>query len=274
MAYTENIAISDKLIFGVEKPDLLIKNLEIEPVDQSFTQSSTTSNSTYHSCFHDNVLNLPPVFLVSLLEKMGHIFNYSSLCKHAYEYGINPYGENLLKSLPLDPKVALELTSTVPWIDYSFESCYLEDPIVGYDLPGEQPKKCLVTSFKTGKRQIVIDLEKCGIEPSVFVHCPPRVIIQEKHAPRTDCGAIYKLSAQLLEDTEDPSFIEACKPQIEREYQESADQPWTVETIQLQCKSTTRRLVIVTEGRDTKLWAGNYGIKFADLIVRLEFPSG
>ncbi|CAJ0949054.1 unnamed protein product, partial [Mesorhabditis belari] len=218
-------------------------------------------------------LTLPPKEVLEYMHEQGHAFDFAHLFEHTDKQKIDPYGNNLLLHLPLKPNEAKDFAIRKTWLMYEGNSCTHESPIVGYDVKGESddPIECLSTSCQWGYRKLEIDLEKCGIEPWILDNLKPIIVIEEKHAPRNDCGAMYRFSAKLLAYGTDHSTHSGSEVEIEREYRQWAGEPWTREEMRLICKRGHRRLILCSEGKDTRDWAGNYGMKFTDTKVRIEF---
>ncbi|CAJ0938121.1 unnamed protein product, partial [Mesorhabditis belari] len=228
---------------------------------------------------------LPPPQVVRLVHSRNSEFDYEYLYHYAHKGNVNPYGPNIVKDLPLERERAKEYAANLSWITYQSQGCTYEEPPVGYQATVECPNKCLATSYNWGYRQIVINLEKCGVEPWILDFLRPTVIVEEKHAPRHDCGAIYKLSIEMLRAEDVPSHgshgrirpdyapNQSRGTMVEKSYEQWAVQPWVQESLQTVYPCGMTKALILTRAKDTQFWAGEYGMKFTDTVVRLEFTQ-
>ncbi|CAJ0932673.1 unnamed protein product, partial [Mesorhabditis belari] len=188
--------------------------LNLEKVCKRFHQLISLNNLFWKDlCARDGV-EIPPNHITDSPNEQKQTFNYRYLYHFASKGHVNPYGPNIIADLPINAKQA--------------EECTLEEPPIGYDLK-KGPAKCLATSNSWGWRLIMVNLEKCGIEPWILDDVRPTIIVTEKHAPRSDCGAIYMFGAEMAESEE--KLLEKLRfptengALIERKYAQKADEP-------------------------------------------------
>ncbi|KHJ93827.1 F-box domain protein [Oesophagostomum dentatum] len=136
---------------------------------------------------------------------------------------------------------------------------------------------CFATSYLWCSRYFEIDLEKVGVQDWVMDFIRPEIIVRERCACREDCGAVYELRAQLLKDDEQfdenvilPRFLVAERTWNQWEGGKSWD---TVEHVLKDYPSGMRKLGVMSRGKDTLFWAGNYGSKFGATEVLIKLPD-
>ncbi|KHJ76572.1 F-box associated region, partial [Oesophagostomum dentatum] len=133
---------------------------------------------------------------------------------------------------------------------------------------------CFATSYFWCSRYFEIDLEKFGVQNWVMDFIRPEIIVRERCACREDCGAVYELRAQLLEDDEEFDK-NAVSSRAERTWDQwEGGKSWdTVELVLKDYPSGMRKLGVLSRGKDTQFWAGNYGSKFGATEVLIKFPD-
>ncbi|CAJ0949506.1 unnamed protein product, partial [Mesorhabditis belari] len=186
--------------------------LNLEKVCKRFHQLISLNNLFWKDLCARDGIEIPPDHITDSPNEQKQTFNYRYLYHFASKGHVNPYGPNIIADLPINAKQA--------------EECTLEEPPIGYDLK-KGPAKCLATSNSWGWRLIMVNLEKCGIEPWILDDVRPTIIVTEKHAPRSDCGAIYMFGAEV-------------------------GQPWTLETLKVNYPPGMRNLCLYSYAKDTQ----------------------
>ncbi|KAF6721246.1 F-box only protein 6 [Oryzias melastigma] len=74
----------------------------------------------------------------------------------------------------------------------------IEDPMVSH--PNEGVQKNFVTSYGMCLKSQLIDLKKEGYNSSFMDEIQPHIRISDWYAPRWDCGCLYVITAELLND--------------------------------------------------------------------------
>ncbi|KAJ4934733.1 hypothetical protein JOQ06_007516 [Pogonophryne albipinna] len=92
--------------------------------------------------------------------------------------------------------------------------------------PDETVQKNVVTSYTMAKKSQLIDLEKEGYSPSFMDHFQPDIRISDWYAPRCDCGCIYEIRVELLNEKKRP--IQTFAPEIV-EFKYGSDERWNEE---------------------------------------------
>ncbi|XP_033987751.1 F-box only protein 6-like [Trematomus bernacchii] len=133
--------------------------------------------------------------------------------------------------------------------------------------PDETVQKNFVTSYNMAKKSQLIDLEKEGYSPSFMDHFQPDIRISDWYAPRCDCGCIYEIRAELLNEKKRP--IQTFAPEIV-EFTYGSDERWNEMAHVFKNYGPGVRYVIFTHGgRDTQFWAGWYGIRLTESCVEI-----
>ncbi|KAI9516134.1 hypothetical protein NQZ68_018979 [Dissostichus eleginoides] len=92
--------------------------------------------------------------------------------------------------------------------------------------PDETIQKNFVTSYTMAKKSQLIDLEKEGYSPSFMDHFQPDIRISDWYAPTGDCGCIYEIRVELLNEKKRP--IQTFAPEIV-ELKYGSDERWNEE---------------------------------------------
>ncbi|CAJ0571440.1 unnamed protein product, partial [Mesorhabditis spiculigera] len=253
---------------------------EAEKACSQFTRITDDNGFWRDHCERDGI-TLPPTHAVKLAHIKGHDFDYRYLYSCADTGGVDPYGQNILRDVPVNPAVAEAYGEH--WMRYHTRNCTYESPPVGYNATPEMPTEALATSFIRGFRSILVNLEKAGIEPWVLDKFRPAIVARERHAPRFDCSAVYNFAAQVRKEDEIyPHTLvrwlgkpDASRGDIrETHYPQWAKQPWKTEEIRIADYGFGMRNVLVSStAKDNQFWAGNYGMKFTDTELQLVFAE-
>ncbi|CAJ0575197.1 unnamed protein product, partial [Mesorhabditis spiculigera] len=231
-------------------------------------------------CLMDGI-DLPPQHVIEFAQKNDKYVDYLYLYHYAHKNNVNPYGENLLRDAPVNKTTAANFAGASDWMVYESRGCHYEEPPEGYNATPEMPESCLATSFRWGHRQLMVDLTRCGVEPWILDYLRPKIVVEERHAPRHDCGAIYKLKIAMRKEDEGMPRVEGDLAPSEKrgivltkQYEQWANQPWTTETLVFEkYPAGMRKATVVSCAKDTQFWAGNFGMKFTGTKLRLAFPD-
>lgn len=138
--------------------------------------------------------------------------------------------------------------------------------------PNEAVQKNFVTSFGMCRKSQLIDLAKEGYHPSLMDHLQPDIRISDWYAPRFDCGSIYQIQVELLNQRRRP--IETFTPETAY-FEQWNDQQWNQIIHVFQNYGPGVRYIRFTHGgKDTQFWAGWYGIRVTDSSVEICPPMG
>lgn len=229
-------------------------------------------------------------------------FHPSSLPAHYYRniYMNNPYGRNLLRNGHGDVKEesdngASQLTlkgsasgdedvevlpQEVRPVSYSTgkfaywqvtqdggDGWCVEATPRGADALPLDNQSCFATSFEDCTKEQIISLVKEGVAPEVLDTIKPAIEVSEWYATRFDCGSIYRLVVELLNDAKKPvATFDTDKIITPRQAGRQWNQVWhTFENY----PEGIRYVRFKHYGRDTQFWSGYYGAKMAGGIVRI-----
>lgn len=133
--------------------------------------------------------------------------------------------------------------------------------------PNETVQKNFVTSFGMCKKSQLIDLAKEGYHPLLMDHLQPDIRISDWYAPRWDCGCLYEIQVELLNQKKMP--IKKFAPETVY-FEQWNDQQWNQMTHVFQNYGPDVRYIRFTHGgKDTQFWAGWYGIRVTDSSVEI-----
>lgn len=184
---------------------------------------------------------------------------YQAICIY------NAYGRNLLKNGHGDSRDGRVAHWQV--LSNGGDGWTIECPPAGADPLPLANQHCFATSYGTCTKQQVIDLVKNGMFPEVMDQFKPPIEVSEWYAARFDCGSIYQVTVDLLNEERIPL---ASYDSGMLETQQWVGREWK------QVKYTFRgypagvRFVkFMHTGRDTQFWAGHYGSKMAGGAVRI-----
>uniref|UniRef100_A0A3B5MCH4 FBA domain-containing protein n=1 Tax=Xiphophorus couchianus TaxID=32473 RepID=A0A3B5MCH4_9TELE len=126
-------------------------------------------------------------------------------------------------------------------------------------------KKNYVTSYLCRKQQL-INLREEGYSPSFMDEFQPHIRISD-YAPRWDCGSIYEICVQLLNDEQD--VLKEFSPEP-ISFPQWNDQQWNQMVHVFKNYGPGVRYVrFIHGGKDTQFWAGWYGIRVTESCVEV-----
>lgn len=133
--------------------------------------------------------------------------------------------------------------------------------------PNEAVQKNFVTSFGMCLKSQLIDLKAEGYNASFMDHYQPAIKISDWYAARWDCGCIYKLQVDLLNQKK--KSIHKFHPEMVR-IEQWNDQQWHKMTHVFKNYGPGVRYVkFVHGGQDTQFWAGWYGVRVSDSSIEI-----
>ncbi|XP_029013343.1 F-box only protein 6-like isoform X2 [Betta splendens] len=135
----------------------------------------------------------------------------------------------------------------------------VEDVMVPH--PDERVKKNFVTSYFSCMKSQLIHLEKEGYNPSFMDDFQPAIKISDWYAPRWDCGSQYEICVELLNIEKKP--IQTFSPETVH-FEQWNDQQWNQNY-----GPGVRYIKFTHGGKDTKFWAGWYGIRVTNSCVEI-----
>ncbi|TSM04915.1 F-box only protein 6 [Bagarius yarrelli] len=136
--------------------------------------------------------------------------------------------------------------------------------------PDETVTECFVTSYGLCMKSQLVDLEQEGYSPALMDIIQPDIVISDWYAPRWDCGSVYEIHVELLNQKK--KTVQFFQPDPVRLPQWN-DQQWQQMTHTFRDYGPGVRFVQFTHGgQDTQFWAGHYGIRVTHSSVEI-FPS-
>lgn len=133
--------------------------------------------------------------------------------------------------------------------------------------PNEVAQKNFVTSYGMCKKSQLIDLGVEGYNPSFMDHFQPDIKVSDWYAPRWDCGSEYQIYVELLNQRK--RLVQKFAPDTIY-FEQWNDQTWHQMTHVFQNYGPGVRYIRFTHGgKDTKFWAGWYGIRVTDSCVEI-----
>lgn len=124
-----------------------------------------------------------------------------------------------------------------------------------------------VTSYGMCRKEQLINLEKEGYSPSFMDEIQPHIKISDWYAPRWDCGSIYEISVQLLDQQKE--ILQEFKPE-KVSFPQWNDQQWNEMVHVFKDYGPGVRYIRFTHGgKDTQFWAGWYGIRVTESCVEV-----
>ncbi|KAK2897354.1 F-box only protein 6-like [Channa argus] len=133
--------------------------------------------------------------------------------------------------------------------------------------PNEKVRKNFVTSYHLCKKSQLIDLEKEGYNPSFMDQFQPDIKISDWYAPRYDCSCEYEICVELLNQAK--RKIQTFAPETVYIEQWNNKQ-WRQMTHVFQKYGKGARYIRFTHGgKDSKFWAGWYGIRLTESCVEI-----
>ncbi|KAL1021018.1 hypothetical protein UPYG_G00007650 [Umbra pygmaea] len=134
-------------------------------------------------------------------------------------------------------------------------------------LPDNTVQHCFVTSYGPCNKCQLIHLEKEGYSPAFMDDVQPDIVISDWYVPRSDCGAIYQICVQLL--NQEKKTIEKFNPPPVV-FQYGTVEQWNQMThVFKNYGRGVRYIGFVHGGRDTQYWAGRYGIRITNSSVEI-----
>ncbi|XP_059396835.1 F-box only protein 44-like [Carassius carassius] len=134
-------------------------------------------------------------------------------------------------------------------------------------IPNFTVAKYFVTSYRLCLKQQLIDLKKEGYNAAFMDHLQPHIKISDWYAPRCDCGSMYQICVELLDQKKKP--INTFEPEHVF-FPQWNDQQWCEMTHVFKDYGPGVRFIRFTHGgQDTKFWAGWYGIRVTNSSVEI-----
>ncbi|KAL3872755.1 hypothetical protein ACJMK2_035959 [Sinanodonta woodiana] len=128
------------------------------------------------------------------------------------------------------------------------------------DLP--EDAKCWTTSHGMCKKKVLIDLTAEGVDGNLIDERRPKIKISEWYASRNDCGCEYNIKVRLLNESKD----EVDKWEFSDTKEPGTD--WYQASHLFSDYGPGVRFIEYTHGgKDTKGWAGRYGVKITGSSV-------
>ena len=129
---------------------------------------------------------------------------------------------------------------------------------------------CYATSYEWCCREQWVDLERAGFSRIILDTLQPIIEITEWYCARGDCGSIFNLRVDLLNERmhKNESFS------FSKETAQWQGSQW--HKVQHQFKDYgkgVRYVRFADGGKDTKWWGGHYGSKMAGACVRIVFNT-
>lgn len=192
-------------------------------------------------------------------------YMYYALCKY------NAFGKNLLKNTCGKDKLT-------QWtiLENGGDKWKIEDVPVGCDpvpqeLQQEGFQSCFATSFMWCVKRQIIDLYSAGFTKKMMEFSPP-LHVSEWYAGRFDCGCVYNLHIELVNEKGEVDSKNG-EVQIERRVEQWEGHEWQQVSHIFENYPPDIRYVRVTHGgKDTQFWAGHYGSKMTGAKVYLSLP--
>ncbi|XP_058618324.1 F-box only protein 44-like isoform X4 [Onychostoma macrolepis] len=133
--------------------------------------------------------------------------------------------------------------------------------------PDETVTKCFVTSYGLCLKQQLIDLRKEGYSAAFMDQLQPHIKISDWYAPRCDCGSVYQICVELLDQKKRPISTFDPEPVF---FPQWNDQKWCEMTHVFKNYGPGVRFIRFTHGgKDTQFWAGWYGIRVTNSSVEI-----
>ncbi|XP_043080069.1 F-box only protein 44-like [Puntigrus tetrazona] len=127
--------------------------------------------------------------------------------------------------------------------------------------------KYFVTSYWLCLKQQLIDLRKEGYSAAFMDQLQPHIKISDWFAARCDCGSVYQISVELLDQKKKPITVFEPNPVF---FPQWNDQQWCEMTHVFKDYGPGVRFIRFTHGgKDTQFWAGWYGIRVTNSSVEI-----
>lgn len=132
--------------------------------------------------------------------------------------------------------------------------------------PNEATKN-FVTSYGMCWKSQLIDLGSEGYNSALMDNFQPLIKISDWYAPRWDCGSEYKIKVKLL--NQEKKVMQTFEPKTIY-FKQWNDQQWNQMTHVFKNYGRGARYISFSHGgKDTKFWAGWYGIRVTDSTVEI-----
>lgn len=151
----------------------------------------------------------------------------------------------------------------------------IEDPPQGADaLPQSEEfgnfTSCFATSYHSCSKEQVVDLLSEGMNSKVLDEFQPIVEVSEWYAGRFDCGCLYEMNCELLNERAEPLTDFICRESVEQ-WEGGA---WHKVSHVFQSYGPGVRFIkFYHGGMDTQFWAGHYGSKMSGACIKLRIPA-
>lgn len=132
--------------------------------------------------------------------------------------------------------------------------------------------KNYVTSYEWCCREQILDLDTLGFAPAVLDNLQPAIEVSEWFCARNDCGSIFNIRVDLLDEKKSSLAKFECSEQTSQ-WQGGALGWRKVEHIFRNYGAGVRYIRFADAGKDTQWWAGHYGSKMAAAWVRVWFSG-
>ncbi|ODM89859.1 F-box only protein 44 [Orchesella cincta] len=147
------------------------------------------------------------------------------------------------------------------------------DPLPKTELIGRNDESCFVTSYGWCSKYFMVDLWSQGLTPELLkIILPFQINCSQMYTARFDCGGKFDWELRLLDSQQ--KIICMYKPTC---IQLPATMDWKKTEFAFQFGSgdvellqDLRYIMFIHEGKDTQVWAGHYGMKFARSCVTIE----
>ena len=131
--------------------------------------------------------------------------------------------------------------------------------------------KNYVTSYEWCCREQVVELAEFGFLPQILDQLQPTIAVSEWFCAREDCGSIFQIRVDLLD--ENRRSIQRFET-TRRTERGGGQLGWRkVEHLFRGYGAGVRYIRFADAGKDTKWWAGHYGSKMAAAWVRVRFSD-
>ncbi|XP_016300557.1 F-box only protein 44-like isoform X1 [Sinocyclocheilus anshuiensis] len=135
------------------------------------------------------------------------------------------------------------------------------------EIPHFTVAKYFVTSYWLCMKQQLIDLKKEGYSAAFMDQLQPHIKISDWYAPRCDCGSMYQICVELLDQKKKPINTFEPEPVF---FPQWNDQQWCEMTHVFKDYGPGVRFIRFTHGgKDTQFWAGWYGIRVTNSSVEI-----
>ncbi|XP_056098238.1 uncharacterized protein fbxo44.9 [Rhinichthys klamathensis goyatoka] len=133
--------------------------------------------------------------------------------------------------------------------------------------PDDTVTKCFVTSYGLCLKRQLIDLTEEGYSGAFMDQLQPPIKISDWYTPHSHCGSEYRICVVLLDEKKKPiSTFQPYKVFL----QQGDNYPWCQMTRVFKDYGPGVRFISFTHGgKDTRFWAGRYGIRLTNSSVEI-----